>query len=98
MWTRFLIALSIAAGLEAQSNSNDLLRLVQTRVGRSAQHLPRFMCTETIDRTQYEIDRRIKNKNCEADPDGRSGQLFASDRLRLDVAVGAGAEIFAWAG
>ena len=56
MWTRFLLAFTIATGVWAQQDPMDLLRLVQARIADSLDRLPRYTCTQTIDRTLYEPD------------------------------------------
>src|ERR1022692_912151 len=56
MPVRFVLAFSIATGVLAQQDPMDLLRQVQAKVAGSLNRLPRYMCTQTIDRARYEPD------------------------------------------
>jgi hypothetical protein len=60
------------------------------------------MCTQTINRSQYEPDRYAYVKDCE-DLEASRGIAWkllhtTSDRLRLDVAVAAQREMYSWVG
>ena len=59
-----------------------LLETVREKVLANDRHMPRYTCVETIARTQY----------------SPAGAMFERDRLRLDVAVVNGGEMFSWAG
>lgn len=99
MWTRFLVALSIATGVQAQQDDPmSLLRRVQVRVANSLDRLPRYMCTETIDRGRYEPDVRDRGTACVEGPEHRTIHLATSDRLRLDVGMASSGELYAWVG
>jgi hypothetical protein len=99
MWTRLLLAFSIASGVQAQQDDPmDLLRRVQARVARSLDRLPRYMCTETIDRAEYEPDVRDRGTACAEGPAQRNTHLATSDRLRLDVGMASSGELYAWVG
>jgi hypothetical protein len=64
--------------------------------------LPRYLCTQTIDRSQYEPDRNVFVKDCEELEISRDTRWkllrTTSDRLRLDVSVAAQREIYSWVG
>ena len=98
MWARFVLAFSIATSALAQQNPMDLLRRVQARVADSLDRLPRYMCTQTIDRPRYEPDVRDRNPACDEASARRSTHLSSSDRLRLDVAMIATGEMYSWVG
>jgi hypothetical protein len=98
MWIRFLLAFSVATGLRAQQDPMDLLRRVQARVVDSLDRLPRYMCTQTVDRTLYQPDVHDGKTSCDEGPIRRSAHLTTSDRLRLDVAIGAAREMYSWVG
>ncbi len=75
------------------------------RVMETVQHLPRYTCVQTVDRRIYKPDRapRIPGSCDDLIAQKRRGLmpviLVATDRLRLNVAVGEnGREIFSWAG
>jgi hypothetical protein len=98
MWTRFLLAFSIATAVRAQQDPMDLLRRVQARIADSLDRLPRYMCTQTIDRTLYEPDAHDGKTACDEGPNPRSTHLTTADRLRLDVAMAAAREMYSWVG
>jgi len=98
MWGRLLLALCLAVGVQAQEDPMDLLRRVQTRVADSADRMPRYMCTQTIDRALYERDVHDRKSACDEGPVRRRAHLTSTDRLRLDVGMTATAEIHAWVG
>lgn len=94
-----LIALVIAA-LDAQSTDPQaLLEKVRSKVSSTVQRAPRYSCVETIERFWY-ANRKPVLPGCDTDrpPEVNERNLVKSDRLRLDVAVGSGQEIFSWHG
>lgn len=98
MWTRVLLAAGIAAVLRAQQDPMDLLRLVQAKVADSLDRVPRYMCTETIDRSQYDPAVQDRGFACDEGRTTRRIHLSSSDRLRFDVAMGATGEMYSWVG
>ena len=87
----------------AQTNGPaDLILRVRRNVTDTLDRLPRYMCSLTINRAQYAPDPRHA-LSC----DGLLGQqtrgqntprLFETDRLRLDVIIAAGNELYSWVG
>ena len=59
--------------------------------------LPKYMCTQTIDRSQYEPAGGMGGHACELSERNQL-RLTTSDRLRLDVAISAGREMYSWVG
>ena len=99
MWTRFLLLIGIATGMRAQQyDPMDLLRRVQARIARSLERLPRYMCTETIDRTVENPDIHDLRTACDQGPARRATHLATSDRLRLDVGIASNVEMYSWVG
>jgi len=91
------MACCIAACLKGQKNPMELLRRVQQKVTDSLDRVPKYMCTETIDRTQYQPEKPGSGMAC--DEWSKPGLYpIVSDRLRLDVAMAASGEIFSWSG
>lgn len=87
----------LAAGLHAQPDPGDLLQRVTKKVLETVGRLPKYMCTQTIDRSQYEPTVGTAGHSCE--PYARTQlRLTTSDRLRLDVAASAGQEMYSWVG
>ena len=59
--------------------------------------LPRYMCTQTIDRRQFDPTPGRRESPCEPGPHKQT-RLASSDRLRLDVAVSGHQEMYSWVG
>ena len=102
-----LLAVALTGGARAQPPPGDLLQRVTQKVLDTVDRLPKYMCTQTIDRFQYESHVTNQARNAEApcdaasDPGGSGhakARLFSSDRLRLDVAVTANQEMYSWVG
>jgi hypothetical protein len=111
-----LLFCGVIVCLRAQSgvqflNPGDLLQRVTTKVLETVGRLPKYMCTQTIDRSQYEPPSGLGGHSCE--PPAAVDALLAislgvekhkplvlttSDRLRLDVAISAGREMYSWVG
>jgi hypothetical protein len=64
--------------------------------------LPRYMCTETIDRSTFRPEANIAGRSCDdlasRGKKTRRVRPYASDRLRLDVAISGSSEMYSWAG
>ncbi len=100
MRSRLALILSMSLGLHAQDNSEDLLMRVSQKILDSVNRLPRFVCTLTVDRAQYLTIGARPIRTCDDFEGGKKGgnvkdRLLASDRLRLDVAIGTSHERFA---
>ena len=109
MRTRFSIAFLAVAGLAAaqQDSSSDdvraLLLQVRKTVLQTVQQLPRYLCTETIDRSVLRPKESVENRSCDDLAGLRRRHDWtvvpaSSDRLRLDVAVSRQDEMYAWVG
>src|SRR6266404_1610379 len=87
MRARLLLALGVAVGLQAQADTQrdpmELLRKVQAQVTKSIDRLPRYMCTQTVDRLQQDIDSLRSTRNCEREPKPENIHITTSDRLRI---------------
>jgi hypothetical protein len=83
--------------IRAQSSSADLLRRATAKVMDTVGRLPKYMCTQTIDRQQLEPAPGTPGRRCEP-PKGKQLRLTTSDRLRLDVAVSGKREMYSWVG
>jgi hypothetical protein len=104
VWTRAGVILMVAATAlhTADPAIQELFNKARTKVLDNAKRMPRYTCVETVDRTQYAptVDG---NGRCEMVVAMRrlspaKGAMLLRDRLRLDVAVVDGGEIFSWAG
>jgi len=101
MWNRrarrLLLAFSLVTGAQAGQDSADLLRLAQSKILDSLNRLPRYMCTQTIDRTMFAPDTRIAGSACTDGAVPSKTHPVTSDRLRLDVAK-SDVEMYSWVG
>src|SRR5580692_1859261 len=97
--TTLLVCGSLACGAircaSAQTAAGDLLERVTRKVLDTVDRLPKYMCTQTIDRQQYDPVSAHAESSCEPAPH-RQTRLSTSDRLRLDVAVSASREMYSW--
>jgi len=98
MRTGLLLVCGLAFSLQAQQDPRDLLLKVRGRVRDSIDRLPKYMCTQTIDRLQYEPAPGKQVSQCDDGPAQKDLRVTTSDRLRFDVGVTGAGEIYAWAG
>ncbi|MGA8029186.1 MAG: hypothetical protein WB992_18755 [Bryobacteraceae bacterium] len=95
-----LLLFLAAVPLHAQTiDPQVLLDQARLKVSSTVQHAPRYTCMETIERYWY-VNRRSVRPGCDTDrpPQINDRDLVRTDRLRLDVAVGSGQEMFSWHG
>jgi hypothetical protein len=97
-----LVWAALAASLRAQPDPSELLLRVRDKVLNTVDRLPRYLCTQTVDRSQYEPSGIAGMANCE-ELDRLRGTRYVpvrttSDRLRLDVGVARGNEAYSWVG
>ncbi len=95
-----LVHLTLALSSFAQPvDPQSLLNQVREQVAAVVKSTPRYTCTETVERSWYH-NQRPELPGCDADgvPEIGPRTLVETDRLRLDVAVGADQEIFSWHG
>jgi hypothetical protein len=88
-----LLVLAMAA-TTADTDAEDLFNRAREKVLDNARRMPRYTCVETISRTQYQPVPATSS----CGPQNARGSLALRDRLRLDVTVADGGEIFSWAG
>jgi hypothetical protein len=105
-----LIAISAISAISlraAQTSSEDdpkaLLLEVRKNLLLTVHSLPNYMCTETVDRSMWEPLGPFSGSSCDALTSARKKTSWKirqteSDRLRLDVAVSSGSEMFSWVG
>jgi hypothetical protein len=94
-----LVLAAFAVPLSAQRDPGELLIAARRKLLEAVNRLPRYMCTETIERCRYEPVARHSESSCDG-PDRGSANLrmITSDRLRLDVGMTATHEIYSWVG
>jgi hypothetical protein len=89
----------MSAAIQAQDDPKDLLVRASQKVMDTVNRLPKYVCTLTIDRAEYKTNDVLSTGSCDnLAAEKKAGhlkrRLFASDRLRLDVAIGTTHEIF----
>jgi hypothetical protein len=93
----------VAIGRTADPVVQQLYDQARKKVIDNARRTPRYTCVQNITRTQYAPEAAKKGASCAAMIAARRqsralGDVISHDRLRLDVAVVDGAEMFSWAG
>ena len=91
-------AMALGQTQDGAQDAADLLRRVQAKAAESVERLSRLMCTETVDRSQFKPAGVIVEDCGRAATETPQVQLEVSDRLRLDVAMGAAVEMYSWVG
>ena len=113
MWTKLPPLLcALAASVWAQTDDpKELLVRVRGNLMAAIARMPRYMCTQTIDRAQYAPNllsqdplRRVilsppdSCDNLLSQKNRAQPKLTVTDRLRLDVAIANSNEIYSWVG
>ncbi len=99
------VLLVCAAAVHAQFDrgGDEVLSRARAKIAAVIHHLPRYTCTQTINRSYFR-QTRARGRNCdEIIANKRRGysrlELTATDRVRLDVEIAdSGNEIYAWPG
>jgi len=105
-WWLLLCVFATSAAAQQDSSGDDakaLLLEVRRKLMLTVNRLPKYMCTETIDRSTFQPNANVTGRSCDDLASLRkkpewSVSKYASDRLRLDVAVSGDSEMFSWAG
>lgn len=107
MWLLLLFSAFVTSVAAQQDSPADdakaLLLQVRQKLMLTVNRLPRYMCTETIDRSTFRPKTKLKGVSCDEVAVLRKKTDWrvredTSDRLRLDVAVSGRIEMFSWAG
>jgi hypothetical protein len=108
-----LIVFGVRTGAQDADHPEKLLLRARENVLGTVRRLPKYVCTQTVDRSRYEpanpdFATGRRHRSCddivaEARRTTFNRRLSSSDRLRLDVAVSLGAtgmesEMYSWAG
>lgn len=89
-----LLLIAISAVQAADPAAQELFNNVRAKVITSVKSVPRYTCVETITRTQYApVPGRPACSRA-----GNKGSVLWQDKVRVDVALLDGAEMFAWRG
>jgi hypothetical protein len=98
-WTMKVSAIAVCAtaALAFQSSDEILLSRVRTAVSGNIRQMPRYTCVQTVNRTRFGQPASLRS--CDEAVAARAKQFAAwRDRLRLDVAVGDGTDMYSWVG
>ena len=107
MWSLLLLCAFATSGLAQQDSRRgdpeSLLLEVRKKVMLKVNQLPKYLCTETIDRSTFHPRTNMSGRSCDDLASLRKKGDWklhkdTSDRLRLDVAVSHEAEMYSWAG
>ncbi len=95
-------ASAFVVGGQTSHDPDAVLEQVRTKVRTMTQRIPHYTCVQTIERRYY-THAAAKAPSCDQiAADRKTGHtklhLYATDRLRLEVAVADGREIVAWPG
>jgi hypothetical protein len=87
----------------ALADAKWLLLQVRKKVMPTVDRVPKYMCTETIDRSMSRPEAKAFERSCDdlASLRKKTGwrvRKYESDRLRLDVAISSGGEMYSRAG
>jgi len=100
MRARLLLLFAGVMAVRGQEDPKDLLVQVSRKVIETMNALPRYVCTQTVERAEYKLDNGMPGtRSCDEVTAKRNAghlrrQLSASDRLRFDVAIGVSHEVF----
>lgn len=95
------LALGVVIMWAADSAAETLLNNTRLNALDNLKRLPRYVCVQTVARSEFELPRR--GSSCasaisNSERNGAARVLRWHDRLRLDVAAGDKSEMFSWAG
>ena len=90
----FLLLPFLCAG--ADVSWQEVLQRLRANVGQQLSRAANYTCVESVDRN-YFLESFANRFGCN-NPERRPTRLYMHDRLRLDVAVSEGHEIFSWHG
>lgn len=95
---RFVLSFLVAFPLCAEANLpwQAVLEHLRSHVRQQINQVANYTCVQSVDRS-YFIEPFRNRSGCN-NPERRPKQLYMHDRLRLDVAVSEGQEIFSWHG
>jgi hypothetical protein len=104
--TLWCTVLTFASGalLASEQDPKTVLLEVRHKVLLSIDRLPKYMCTQTVERVTYVPKEQIVNRACDErvsrkqKSDRSRVRKYTADRLRLDVTISAEGEIYSWVG
>ena len=108
LWMRLLLLfcallLPLKGPQNPPGDAETLLAQVRKKVIGSLSQLPRYLCTETVDRSTFQPEANTFIDSCQDLANLKKRSIWnirqaTSDRLRLDVAVSSHSEMYSWMG
>src|SRR5580698_6668398 len=102
LFATFLVSLH-AAQIFPADDPKALLLEVRKKVMLTLNRLPKYMCTETVERSMLRPAGAAAGSSCDEIASQKRKASWkvrrtASDRLRLDVGISGDSEMFSWVG
>jgi hypothetical protein len=92
-----LLLIAVSLAWSASDDWHDVLARVRENVLAQVKRATNYTCVQTVDRTTFTNKHNLL-EGCAYDSQSPDKKRYMHDRLRLDVAVSEGNEIFAWHG
>ena len=102
MGTGVLLAAALALGAQQAVDPTEVLREARPKLATIVQRLPRYTCVQTVQRNYIRLGPGLPYPTCEGSVEWRRlakrRLLELADRLRLEVAIEEGSEMYGWVG
>ncbi len=95
----FLTALALSA--QTAGDPAEVLRQARPKLATVIKRLPRYTCVQTVERTYFRLGPGRQSPTCAESAEWRRlkrRQVEMTDRLRLEVAISEGSEMYGWVG
>ena len=97
-----MVAAALALGAQQGVDPTEVLREARPKLATIVQRLPRYTCVQTVQRSYFRQGPRLQNATCEESVEwhrlAKRRLLELADRLRLEVAIEEGSEMYGWVG
>jgi hypothetical protein len=90
-----LLSLLACAACQAAADPAQILSRIDAKVLGHLHEAMNYLCVQTVERSYFDVPTPPP-KTCNVPQPGGKVKLVARDRLRLDVAVSRGSEIYSW--
>jgi hypothetical protein len=92
-----LLLVAVSLAWSASDDGQNVLDRVRANVLNQVKKSTNYTCVETVDRSSFTNIRNLI-EGCAYDSQAPEKRRYMHDRLRLDIAVAGGKEIFSWHG
>jgi len=97
-----LLAAALALGTQQAVDPTEVLREARPKLATIVERLPRYTCVQTVERNYFRQGPRPQSATCEESVEwhrlAKPRLLELADRLRLEVAIEEGSEMYGWVG